>query len=231
MKLSYSALVVKGGFLRSINPIVKIVCAVLMFVACLLIHDSVALILYFLFVLLLMVISRMGKPALKLLAAISPFALFVGAANYVFSGDVTSGVQTFFHIMFLGAGAAFFTFSTTPAELVQSMETSGVPRMLTMGTLVTIRFLPVFLQELMKILQSLRMRGGRFKRDAYFYYRAVFIPLIYKIFMLSDAITLSLYTRGFSLEGKRTNYREIRFGLRDVSFTALFLAVTAGAVI
>ena len=146
MAMSYSALVVKDGFLRSINPIVKIACAILMFVACLLIHDSVILILYFLFVLLLMALSRMGGQALKLLAFMLPFALFVGAVNYLVSGDTLSGIQTFFHIMFLGAGAAFFTFSTTPAELVQSMETAGMPRVMTMGTLISIRFLPVFLQ-------------------------------------------------------------------------------------
>jgi energy-coupling factor transport system permease protein len=177
------------------------------------------------------VLSRLGWLTLKLLLLISPFALLVGLVNFIGWNSPASGILSGMRIFFIGMSVVLFAFTTTPAELVRSLESVKFPRMLTLGTLVAMRFVPVFIEEWKRIIQSMRLRGGPFVRNPYFYYRALCVPLIYKIFTVSDTLALSLYTRGFTPDGKRTCYKEMPFRLRDGLFLGVFTIISVALAV
>ena len=220
-----------GGFLRRVHPLAKIVCAMAVFVVSVAAHSVTAAALYFVMVFALLAASRLAWPTLKMLLLLAPLALLIVGINWLITPSLDGAVIAGLRIGFFGMSMVLFAFTTTPAELVRSLESARCPRMLALGILIAVRFAPVFLDEARRIAASARLRGGAFRRDLFFLYRATVVPLIYRLFTVSDTLTLSLHTRGFRPVGPRTQYRSVRFTLPDAAFLGAFLAVSALAAV
>jgi energy-coupling factor transporter transmembrane protein EcfT len=218
--------VVSRGFLRNIHPLAKMACALLLFIFCIIIREVPQAMAYLLFMIGLLILSRMAEITFKMLFLAFPFAFLVGICNYCGWHSMESGILSGMRILFIGTSIVLFAYTTTPAELVRSLESVKLPRALTLGTLVSMRFLPVFIDEWTRIVQSMRLRGGPFHRNPYFYYRSLCVPMIYKIFTVSDTLTLSLYTRGFSIYGNRACFKEMPFKIIDGVFLGAFAAIS-----
>ena len=115
-------------------------------------------------------------------------------------------------------------------RLIRNMNQLHFPKMLTLGMLIAVRFVPVVGSEVRQIREAMKTRGVRASLWNFkCFYRALLIPLIMRLINISDTLSLSLETRGFELENTPvTVYEPVQFTLRDGLYLAGMIAVLAG---
>lgn len=150
------------------------------------------------------------------------FALF----SLLFIREPLTAAQMAGRVMLIGVSSVPMV-TLPPINLTRCMEKLGAPRILTLGMLVAIRFVPVIGDELRRVREAMRTRGVRASA-----YRAFIIPVMIRLVNISDTMALSLETRAFSTGGEPAGvYRTVRFRLRDGLYCAAVAAVLAGWVI
>ena len=147
------------------------------------------------------------------------FGLLTGVLSCLTAGSFASFFETLGRCLLLGV-AAVPMLSLPAADMTRSLRQMKCPGALTLGILVTIRFIPVLVGEVRQIREAMKTRGaGSAWRRPQTIYRAFFIPLTMRILGISDALSLSLETRGFRLKNKDASvFRPVRFGWRDGVF-------------
>ena len=126
--------------------------------------------------------------------------------------------------------------SVPPVQLVRSLNEMHVPRLLTLGMLVTVRFIPILYDEIFKIRDAMRSRGidtrwysPRWYRN---FYRAFLVPLVMRVVGISDTLSLSVETRAFDTSIKTaTVYHPVPFRTRDIVFALLMICAVAALLI
>ena len=128
--------------------------------------------------------------------------------------------------------------SVPPALLIRCLNQLKMPRVLTLGMLVSVRFVPIVYGEISQIRAAMRTRGvdTRLNSIAWYrpsnLYRAFLIPLVMRSINISDTLSLSIETRGFDPQVREaTVYHPVRFTLRDGVFTFLIALLCAGILI
>ena len=125
--------------------------------------------------------------------------------------------------------------SVPPAQLTRSLNQLKFPRLLTLGMLVTIRFIPVLYSEIWQIRDAMRSRGidTRWYSPKWYanIYRAFIVPLIMRVVGISDTLSLSVETRAFDTENREaTVYKPVAFTPRDAVFITLVILSAAGMI-
>ncbi|MEI3175520.1 MAG: energy-coupling factor transporter transmembrane component T [Lachnospiraceae bacterium] len=115
-------------------------------------------------------------------------------------------------------------------RLIRNMNQLHCPKMLTLGMLIAVRFVPVVGSEVRQIREAMKTRGVRASLWNFkCFYRALLIPLIMRLINISDTLSLSLETRGFELENTPvTVYEPVQFTFRDGLYLSGMIAVLAG---
>ncbi len=128
--------------------------------------------------------------------------------------------------------------SVPPALLTRCLNALHVPRIVTLGMLVTVRFVPIVWSELSQIRAAMRTRGidTRLNSPAWYrpsnLYRAFLMPLVMRTVNISDTMSLSVETRGFDPAVREaTVYRPVLFTVRDGVFTFLTAAAALGILL
>jgi energy-coupling factor transporter transmembrane protein EcfT len=161
-----------------------------------------------------------ARPFVRVLAVALPVCAVVSLISLLTRGapwDLTAALQTPGRV-FLLALCAVPLISLPPVNLTRCMTQLGCPRILTLGMLVAIRFVPVLAGEMMRIREAMMTRGVRLADPSYAY-RAFLVPLVMRLTGISDILALSLETRGFDIHGREaTVFRPVRFTPRDAAF-------------
>lgn len=126
--------------------------------------------------------------------------------------------------------------SVPPATLVRSLNQMRVPRLLTLGMLVTIRFIPILYDEIWQIRDAMRSRGidTRWYSPKWYrnLYRAFLVPLIMRVVSISDTLSLSVETRAFDTASHTaTVYHPVTFQLRDTVFAFLIVCIVTALLV
>jgi len=126
--------------------------------------------------------------------------------------------------------------SVPPAQLTRALNQMKFPRLLTLGMLITIRFVPIVFGEIWQIRDAMRSRGidtRWWSIKAYApktLYRAFLVPLVMRVVGISDTLSLSVETRGFDAGSKNaTVYKPVTLTARDGVF--IVLVVLCGAAL
>ncbi|MDR2108885.1 MAG: energy-coupling factor transporter transmembrane protein EcfT [Coriobacteriales bacterium] len=167
-----------------------------------------------------------GKVLLRCLALGLVLAAVIGSLSWLVSGSGPKALQMAGRLLLVTL-CAVPVISLSPVALTRSLAQLGCPRILTLGMLVAIRFVPILLGEMHRVREAMRTRGVRLLSPAYFY-RAFLIPLIMRLVSISELLALSLETRGFDLsQAEATVFRPVRFGARDWAFAVVTLLLLA----
>lgn len=171
----------------------------------------------------------MMKSTMKVLSTMLVLGLIVGTLAFVTNRNIVSFWQTIGRMLLLGV-CAVPMISVPPADLTRCLTKMKCPRMITLGMLITIRFIPIIISEIRRIWEAMRVRGVKmafYRPDCL--YRAFLIPLIMRIIGISDILSLSLETRGFRLDSKEaTVYGSVSVKVRDFIFLFLTLIAMTG---
>ena len=129
-------------------------------------------------------------------------------------------------------GAVFLTvalgMSMQPIDMTRSLATLKVPRGVTLGMLIATSFPPVLRAEKQRVREAMKTRGAGSALNPKIFYRAFLVPLVMRLVNISDTLSLSVETRGFSLEKvPYTVYKKEKICISDVIF---IIGLAAGAV-
>jgi energy-coupling factor transport system permease protein len=95
--------------------------------------------------------------------------------------------------------------------------------------LIASSFVPVLKLEIKRVREAMKTRGAGSVLNPKVFYRAFLVPLVMRLVGISDTLSLSVETRGFTLgKAKYTVYKREIVALSDVVF---LLAIIAGAVL
>lgn len=206
----------------ALHPILSLVFSLLLFITGLLFVKEVWFWLYAVTFLALFIIFRFERTIISIIPFILTFGALMAALTKINNGWAEV-LHAFYRVIALGL-AAVLSMSIKPIKLVRSFNQLHVPRWISLGLLIVIRFIQIFREEMKLIKQAIVLRGIRFIESPMLWGRAFFIPLLIRVLSVSEGLAISLETRGFSTDIKGNSYEIIRFKKRDFAFSALFLA-------
>ena len=217
---------------RPVYPLVAVGAALLVLLLGLLLSGTPVVFAAFLAALcVLYILFGYGVIVAKCLLIFIPVGMLTGAVSVLVKGDWPTALTTLGRVVLLGL-SIITLISTPPVNLTRCMTQLGLPRFLTLGMLVTIRFVPILAGETRRIREAMRTRGVNVAwYNLSGFYRAFLIPFIMQLINMSDMMAVSVETRAFSLTDKNaTVYKPVPFTARDGAFTAGLLLLCAAAV-
>ncbi len=157
-----------------------------------------------------------------------PAGLAVGLLTWLITGSAPSGGQVLLRFLLFGLTTSLVV-AVDPSELARALNRIHCPRRISLGFLITVRFIPVLKSEMERIMEAVRARGAKparfnFGRS----YRLVLLPLVVRLINISDTLALSLETRAFSTAGRPTSYRRTPFSPRDLAAVSAAVLIIAG---
>ncbi len=172
------------------------------------------------------------RATIKCLLIFIPVSAVFGLFTYLFNWNLLEAVQMAERVLLL-AVAAIPAVCMPPINLIRCLTKLHCPRMITLGMLIVIRFIPVLRAEVSRIREAMKTRGVNASLWNFScFYRALLIPLMMRLINISDTLSMSLETRGFELgKAQSTIYREVRFRPRDAVYSALVAAMMIGTVV
>ena len=115
------------------------------------------------------------------------------------------------------------------------VEKVGIPYKYTFALTTTIRFIPLFTQEMSGIMEAQTARGVEFDTKNFFKKIKLLLPLCVPLLIGSvrkiDGAAVSTELRGFHLRTKESGYKKYCFGKVDLLAGIFIVCMMAGAVI
>ncbi|MDE5667852.1 MAG: energy-coupling factor transporter transmembrane protein EcfT [Clostridia bacterium] len=109
--------------------------------------------------------------------------------------------------------------------MTRNLSQLHVPRGVTLGMLITMSFVPVLRGEIRRVREAMKTRGAGSILNPKIFYRAFLIPLVTRLVDISDTLSLSIETRGFTLGKSRyTVYKKEVVNVFDCLYLAGLIA-------
>lgn len=157
-------------------------------------------------------------------------AVFAGI-TYAVSRDMQSAYAAVNRILAVCI-AVIPGLALSPIVLVRNFSALKLPRMLTLGMMITLTFFPLLGGEVRQVREAMKTRGAGSLFSPRIFYRAFLIPLVMRLVNISDTLALSVETRGFSKNVHDCSvYKTVKLRFLDVLFIFLVLASAVLAVI
>lgn len=165
-----------------------------------------------------------------------PVLIFVGGSfatlayfAYGKDGKAAMAMANRFASVFLAAALGM---SVEPADMTRNLATLKMPRGVTLGMLIATSFPPVLGAEIKRVREAMKTRGAGSVLNPKIFYRAFLVPFVMRLVNISDTLSLSVETRGFSLEKvPYTVYKKEIVCMSDVLFISGLAAGTVCTVV
>lgn len=157
-------------------------------------------------------------------------AIFAGI-TYAISGDAQATLASVNRILAVCI-AVIPGLALSPIVLVRNFSALRLPRMLTLGMMITLTFFPLLGTEVRQVREAMKTRGAGSLLSPKIFYRAFLIPLVMRLVNISDTLALSVETRGFSNNAADCSvYKTVRIRAVDIIFLLLVLLGAVSVVI
>jgi energy-coupling factor transport system permease protein len=212
-----------------LNPIVALVAAIGIIVFGLVMARTVTCSYFLLAVYVWLLFFGCFRACIKTLPAfIIVGGVFGVIAYFAYGNDVSAAVAMVnrFAAIFL---AGIIGCSIEAVSITRSLSQLHTPRAVTLGMLIATSFVPVLKLEIKRVREAMKTRGAGSVLNPKVFYRAFLVPLVMRLVGISDTLSLSVETRGFTLgKAKYTVYKREIVALSDIIF---LLALVAGGVL
>lgn len=212
-----------------VYPLIALASAVIILIFGLVAARKVVCSYFLIGVLLWLIAFGFHKYALKVLPL---YIVFGGAFALVAyftagkSGEAALAMANRFGAVFL---ALIPGMSVRPVCMTRNLSQLRVPRGITLGMLVTMSFVPVLKAEIRRVREAMKTRGAGSVLSPKIFYRAFLVPFVTRLADISDTLSISIETRGFTLG--RANYTVYKKELINIVDIILFAGISAGAVL
>ncbi len=112
---------------------------------------------------------------------------------------------------------ALCVLSYSSGALLSAFRNVRFPEKYAISIAVFLRYFPEIFYRLAEIRRGAKLRRLNLSlRHPRRSFELVIVPLIYSSLNASDTLTCALLTKGVEADGRKTNYRDVRFGTLDV---------------
>lgn len=157
-----------------------------------------------------------GRMLLGTVFMFVPVSLFFVLLSCLINRDFSVAIAMGSRVFLVGI-CAVPAMGMPQIRLIRNLNQIHCPKILTLGMLIAVRFVPVVGAEVRQIREAMKTRGVRASLwNVKCFYRALLIPLVMRLINISDTLSLSLETRGFELEPAPVSiYEPVSFSIRD----------------
>lgn len=243
MQLTFSH---RDTWLHGVNPSLKLVMFMLLFIAIILIHNPTIMLNITIGTLLLLVWT--GHPWKRLLLYASPFILvFISTSTgmmFFGTGETTwwrfglvhiteesfyRGIHLGLRALAMAASGLLFGLTTRPVRLFYSlMQQWRLSPKYAYSFLAAMRMVPIVIEEFQTLRHALKVRGTQRRGwfvGLYNMLRMYAIPLLAQSIRRAQRVAIAMEAKQFASETKRTYYYLIGYSLKDVVFILYFAIV------
>ncbi len=213
-------------------PLISLIASMIVFVIGILFSQDIAI--FYLLLALTLIYALFGyvRPLSKILPVFILISIIIGFGSFITSRDFLVGVQTSGRIILL-AYSSVLMIALPPINLTRNLVQLNFPKVLTLGMLATIRFVPVLINETIQIKEAMSSRGVKFSWfNIKCIYRAFLVPFLMRIINMSDILAISIETRGFTLSSNQSSvYKQVKITKRDIFFSIMLISSLLGVTI
>ena len=213
---------------RPIYPVIGLVSSIVILVFGLITAKSAACIWFLSGMWMLFLAFGYWRSCLAVLPAAALLCAVLAGITYAISKDVQATYAAVNRILAICV-AVVPGLALPPIDLVRNFSTLRVPRVITLGMMITLTFFPLLGGEVRQVREAMKTRGACSFFSPQIFYRAFLIPLVMRLVNISDTLALSVETRGFTKEATDCSvYKTVNLRPVDLLF---FLLVLTGAVL
>lgn len=243
--------------LHRLDPRVKLTCTLLYLISLFLFKSIPGYIVATVFLAVVIRLSKVPfkyimrgmKPVIMILLITVIFNLFLTKEGEVLlkvwvftitAGGLRTAVFMAIRLVYLITGSSLMTFTTTPNELTDGIESLLHPlnkvhvpvHEIAMMMSIALRFIPTLIEETDKIMSAQRARGADFESGNLIQRAKALIPLLVPLFISAfrraDELAVAMECRCYHGGEGRTRLRQLKYQARDYMVLAFFLAVAVG---
>ena len=241
------------SFVHKLDPRTKLLMVIAYIVGVFLVKDLWGFIPVGVFLLAAILVSRVPlKSILKSLKAVLLIVILTAILNVLFykEGQVLwswwrisitvegllTALRLALRLVLLVLGTTLLTLTTTPMNLTDGMESLMKPLKyirvpvhdIALIMSIALRFIPILMEEVDKILLAQKARGAAFDNGNIFKRAKALLPILIPLFVSAlrraEELALALDARCYNATPNRTKMKRLRFGYRDL-IAALLTAV------
>ncbi len=183
---------------------------------------------------LISVIGKVGRAFFKIVISSATVLIFIFALNYIYAG-ITYAIEISLRFLNLISIFSAILLTTMPDELGLALDACKLPSTFSFILVSAAKVTHTIAREADEISLAYTARGGIAGRgifDRLRAFRVIFIPLVAISIRRSLTMAEALEVRAFGT-AKRTSYRELRLGFRDmlviiISLSLLVIRVLGG---
>ncbi len=168
------------------------------------------------------------KTLIFIIPSLIMMSLFFGCTTYFVAQNVEATTYAIFR-SFAICFALIPSISTSTNSFVKTLRQINLPKSLTLGMLIILNFAPLLRKEMQQVRDAMKTRGIFGMFNLKIFYRAFLIPFMVRLVDISNTLSLSVETRGFTLEQSETTiFEPILIQKRDKLFLVLFILICIG---
>lgn len=213
---------------RKINPLIALLSGVLIMVFGLVTATRVEGSYFLIAVFLYLMLFGYYKECFRVL----PLYVIVGGIfvliTYIISNNSFSALK-----MANRFGAIFLAIvpgiGIEPVRMTRNLSQIHTPRVITLGMLIALSFVPTLKIEVKRVREAMKTRGAGSILNPKIFYRAFLIPFVMRLINISDTLSLSVELRGFTIDkSDYTVYKKEVLNFKDIIY---ILALIVGMIL
>jgi len=230
--------------IHNLDPRVKFIYVIVIFVAAILFSEILPLIALFLMQIPFVLLARVQKQWLRSLrgaAFLASFIFIVNIATKFFTAGYMltatdfefSTAMTLRFVVLVESFSVFFL-TTSPDHLGLALEQTRIPYEFAFAFTTAVRFVPVLAEEAQTIMDAQKARGLEMEKGNFLKrirnYVPVLIPLIVSAIRRSLELAEAMESRAWGASKKRTNLYALKLGRGDLALLAITICILAFSI-
>jgi len=230
--------------IHNLDPRVKFIYVIVIFVAAILFSEILPLIALFLLQIPFVLLARVQRQWLRSLRGAAFLASFIFAVNiatkfftagYMLTAtDFEFSTAMTLRFVVLVESFSVFFLTTSPDHLGLALEQTRIPYEFAFAFTTAVRFVPVLAEEAQTIMDAQKARGLEMEKGNFLKrirnYVPVLIPLIVSAIRRSLELAEAMESRAWGASKKRTNLYALKLGRGDLALLAITICILAFSI-
>jgi energy-coupling factor transport system permease protein len=219
---------------HKLDPRVKLLISVLMFVTTLIVRSVFQLAIVLAFMVAVATIATVLKRVARTMALTATFSAFIFIINLVFTRNIETSALYASRFVAIVVSTSLFFITTSPDELEQVMKMFRLPRDVVFAFVTAVRFIPVMMLDALQIMDAQKSRGLELEKGNLLRrvrnMIPILIPLVVNAVVRSGELAEAMESRAYGAVSRPTSLAVYRARTADKAVAVaavLTFAITA----
>ena len=216
-----------GGFVfrrgtsvyHRLDPRVKLLVSILMFVTVLLVRSVYELAGVLAFMIAVAAVATVLRRVARTMMFTAVFSAIIFVLNFVFTASLATSLLYAVRFVAIVVSTSLFFITASPDELEQVMKTFRLPRDVVFAFVTAVRFIPVMLLDTIQIMDAQKSRGLELEKGNIIRrvrnMIPILIPLVVNSVVRSGELAEAMESRAYGAVPRPTSLVEYRSSLTD----------------